>query len=94
MIIRILGEGQFEVAEGAVADLNDLDAVVEQAVAAGDSGQMAEALIKLLDEVRAAGTPLPDDELQDSDLILPGADATLEDVQALLSESDQGLIPG
>ena len=39
------------------------------------------------------GTPVPDDELPDSDLILPDADATLEEVRELLSGSDEGLVP-
>ncbi|MFP5282578.1 MAG: PspA-associated protein PspAA [Actinomycetes bacterium] len=94
MIVRILNEGQYEVAEGAVADLNELDAAVEQAVADGDAERLEQALHHLLEEVREAGTPVPDDELQDSDLILPAADATLDDVQAMLSETDSGLIPG
>lgn len=94
MIIRILGEGQFDIAEGAVADLNQLDAQVEQAVAGGDQEQLAAALHRLLDEVRSVGTPVPDEELRDSDLILPEPDATLADVQALLDETDSGLIPG
>jgi len=46
----------------------------------------------LLDAVRTGGTPLPVDALKDSDLILPPADATLEEVRDLLS--DDGLIPG
>jgi hypothetical protein len=46
----------------------------------------------LLDAVRSAGTPLPADTLKDSDLILPPADATLEEVRDLLT--DEGLIPG
>ena len=37
--------------------------------------------------------PVPDDELEDSDLILPAADSTLEEVQELLSGSDEGLVP-
>jgi len=94
MIIRILNEGQFQVAEGAIADLNELDAVVEQAVAAGDAAQLSEALHRLLEEIRTAGTPVPDEELADSDLILPDADATLDEVRALLDESESGLIPG
>lgn len=94
MIVRILGEGQFDVADGAVANLNQLDSQVEQAVAAGDQEQLAAALHQLLDEVRSVGTPVPDEELRDSDLILPEPDATLAEVQALLDESDSGLIPG
>jgi hypothetical protein len=48
--------------------------------------------VALLDAVRTSGNPLPDDTLEDSDLILPPADATLEEVRELLSED--GLIPG
>ena len=43
--------------------------------------------------MRSAGTPVPDDELVDSDLILPDVDATLEEVQELLSGSEEGLVP-
>jgi hypothetical protein len=32
MIVRILGEGQFEVPEAAVAELNELDGALEAAV--------------------------------------------------------------
>jgi hypothetical protein len=93
MIVRILGEGQWEVAEGALPLLNSLDDAVEQAVAAGDQAQLAAALRELLTEVRVGGTRVPDEQLLDSDLILPSADASLDDVRALLSESDEGLIP-
>jgi hypothetical protein len=48
----------------------------------------------LLDRIRTTGTRVPDEELADSDLILPAADSTLEEVQQLLSESEEGLIPG
>ncbi|CAN5218057.1 hypothetical protein BH18ACT9_BH18ACT9_16520 [soil metagenome] len=92
MIIRILGEGQVEVAESELEVLNSLDSTLEGAVESGDSASFTEALAGLLDAVRAAGTPLPEDSLQDSDLILPPADATIDEVRALLA--DDGLIPG
>ncbi|SDR85684.1 hypothetical protein SAMN04488570_0572 [Nocardioides scoriae] len=92
MIVRILTEGQLEVADDRVDGLNGLDAAVEQAVEAGDHDAFAQALAALLDGVRDAGVPLPDDVLHDSDLILPPADATLEEVRAMLG--DEGLIPG
>jgi len=47
----------------------------------------------LLEQVRSGGRPVPDDQLSDSDLILPDADATLEEIQELLSGSDEGLVP-
>ncbi len=92
MIVRILGEGQREVPDAQIDGLNSLDERVEQAVEAGDEATFAEALAALLGAVRSAGTPLPDDSLHDSDLILPPSDATLDEVRALLS--DDGLIPG
>ena len=52
-----------------------LDGAVESAVESGDTEAFAAALTALLDGVRRAGTPLADDSLEDSDLILPPADA-------------------
>jgi hypothetical protein len=93
MIVRILNEGQWELDEAVQADLNRLDEAVERAVRSEDSEQLTAALTALLQEVRAAGRPLPDDELHDSDLILPDSDATLDDVRALLTDSEEGLVP-
>ena len=94
MIVRILDEGQWRVDDGALTDLNRLDDAVEDAVSTDDEAELAGALRALLDEVRTTGTPVPDDELADSDLILPAADSSLEEIRALLSSSDEGLIPG
>ena len=94
MIVRILNEGQWDVGDHLVDELNRLDDAVERAVKAGDQQGLAAALTSLLDKVRTSGTAVPDGDLLDSDLILPDADATLQDVQALLNESEEGLIPG
>ncbi|HCB03982.1 MAG TPA: hypothetical protein PLZ93_09785 [Nocardioides sp.] len=92
MIVRILGEGQFDVAEHALDRLNELDATLEAAVEAGDEAAFAGALAALLDGVRTAGVAHPLDSLDDSDLILPPSDATLDQVRQMLTED--GLIPG
>lgn len=92
MIVRILGEGQLEVGEDRIDALNELDSAVEAAVESGDQSAFESALAALLDGVRRDGAPLPEDALHDSDLILPPADATIEEVRELL-EGD-GLIPG
>ncbi len=93
MIVRILNEGQWQLADGALSDLNRLDDAVEEAVRTDDEAELASALQALLDEVRRKGTSVPDEQIADSDLILPGADATLDDIRELLSTSDEGLIP-
>ncbi len=92
MIVRILTEGQLVVDDDRVEELNTLDAAVESAVEAGDHAAFADALAALLEGVRRSGSPLAADVLHDSDLILPPADATLEEVREMLG--DEGLIPG
>lgn len=96
MIIRVLNEGQFRFDESHMDDLNACDDAVEAAVAAGDQGELTKALVTLIDEIKSLGEELPIDSLEDSDLIVPDADATLADVTALLADSGsaQGLIPG
>lgn len=93
MIVRILGEGQWRMDDAALGGLNTLDDAVETAVKEGDQPALAAALRNLHDKVRAVGQPVSDDELADSDLILPDADASIDEVRALLNESDEGLIP-
>jgi hypothetical protein len=92
MILRILGEGQLEVSDDALLELNELDEVLIQAVDKGDEAQFQTALTNLVDQVRAVGKPLADDYIGPSEYILPGTDATLDEVRELLS--DEGLIPG
>ncbi len=92
MIVRILGEGQWEVSDDQLPSLNELDSAVEAAVDGEDRETFGRSLAELLDAVRSAGVPLADESLEDSDLILPPADATLEEVRELLN--DDGLIPG
>ena len=93
MIVRILGEGQLDVADDRGRRLNALDDELEAAVEAGDEDGLP----------RRAGRPArrgalrrqrrcPTTTLEPSDAVLPAADATLEEVRDLLS--DEGLIPG
>ncbi len=91
MIVRIMEEGQVEVADDQLTGLNALDNEVETAVRNGDHVAFELALGALLDAVRRAGRPLSDDELCDSDLVLPPSDASLEEVREMLGE--QGLVP-
>jgi hypothetical protein len=91
VIIRIQGEGQFRVADSELEEINRLDAVLERALAGGDDG-FPEALAALLAEVRTAGTEVADDELIESDVILPAADASAEELRGMLG--DDGLVPG
>jgi hypothetical protein len=91
VIVRIMGEGQLDVAEGDLAALNALDTELETAIDSGDEEKFRSALHALLEKVRTLGKTLPDEDLAPSELILPPADATMEEVRAMLG--DAGLIP-
>jgi hypothetical protein len=92
MIVRILGEGQLQVPESAVAELNTLDAELEKAVERNDEPAFQAALAQLLARLREVGEPAEPDTLEPSGLIVPQEDASMADVRKLLS--DEGLIPG
>ncbi|MGY0023451.1 PspA-associated protein PspAA [Streptomyces sp. cg35] len=92
MIVRIMGEGQVKLADGHFTELNKLDDELLQEMESGDDAGFRRTLAALLDAVRRLGEPLPDDALEPSELILPAAEATLEEVRDMLS--DDGLIPG
>jgi hypothetical protein len=92
VIVRIMGEGQLDVADDDLPALNDLDSRLESAIDSGDEAAFRAALHALLDNVRKVGTALPADSLEPSELVLPPVDATIDEVRAMLG--DEGLIPG
>jgi hypothetical protein len=92
VIVRILGEGQYDVADDALDRLNQYDSALESAVDADDREAFAAALTRLLDGVRTVGVPHEVDSLDESDLILPPGDASIDEVRHLLG--DDGFIPG
>ena len=92
MILRILGEGQLEVAADSLHELNELDEALIHAVEKGDEAAFRSCLLNLVNRVREVGQPVPPDHLGPSEYIIPGPDATLDEVRGLLSE--EGLIPG
>ena len=92
MIVRIMGEGQVRLDDTHFTELNKLDDELLAEMEGGDEDGFRRTLTALLAEVRRLGTPLPDDSLEPSELILPSPDASLEEVREMLS--DDGLIPG
>jgi hypothetical protein len=92
MIVRILGEGQLELPDSAVEELNRLDAALESAVERSDESAFHLALAALLAKVRQVGSPTDPDDLRPSELIIPRQDAPMDEVRKLLT--DEGLIPG
>lgn len=71
MIVRIMGEGQVELADDHFTELNKLDDELLAEMESGDEAGFRRTLAALLDAVRRLGAPLPDDALEPSELILP-----------------------
>jgi hypothetical protein len=86
VIVRILGEGQYQLDEAEAAQLAPLDLELDGAVDRDDEAAFRTALGTAVRLVRSAGTPLPPGELAASDLILPSLDASIDEVRKLLAE--------
>ncbi len=90
MIVRISGEDQYRL-DGVDGRVNELDNAVVAAVEAGDEQRFRSSYDELLAYVRDNGTPLAEDELEGSDLILPPPDISLAEAQGEFTGA--GLIP-
>ena len=92
MIVRISNEGQYELGDDDKAELNQLDNQAVSACQSSDEASFRAVFNRLLEYVRTNGTPVADDELVGSDIILPPPDVSLEEAQAEFQ--GDGLIPG
>ncbi|MCH7745003.1 MAG: hypothetical protein IIC84_02905 [Chloroflexi bacterium] len=91
MIVRILTEGQFNLPGAYIDQLNDIDNQLVEVVS-DDNREGFERLLKsMLDLVRDNGTPVPIDEIVESDLVLPEPDLTLEEAEEIFI--GEGLVP-
>ncbi len=91
MIVRILTEGQFNLPGAFIDELNELDNKLVEVVERDDQENFGPALKALLDLVRENGTPVPIEELVESDLVLPEPDITLREAEELFV--GEGLVP-
>ncbi len=91
MIVRVLGEGQFRLPDGDAERLNELDNRAVSAVEAGDENAFSELWSQMLELVRADGNAIPEDELVESDVILPPRDTTFAEAKGEFT--GEGLIP-
>jgi len=91
VIVRISTESQYRMPEDAAEELNELDNQVVAAVDGGDEDRFHALFEQMLDLVRRAGDPLGEDEIEESDVILPPPDTSF--VEAAAGFTGEGLIP-
>ena len=91
MIVRISGEDQFRLPDGDADRLNQLDNEAVAAAEAGDEPAFRDLWLQMLELVEREGERVPDDELVESDVILPPPDLSF--VEAGHEFTGDGLIP-
>ena len=91
MIVRIATEDQYRLPDEDADRLNDLDNEAVAAVDAGDEDRFHAVFEDLLELVRRDGQRLGDDELEESDVILPPPDLSF--AEAGHEFTGDGLIP-
>jgi hypothetical protein len=92
VIVRVLGgEGQFRLPDEDAERLNDLDNRAVSAVEAGDEDGFKDLWNQMLALVKADGNAVPDDELVESDVILPPRDISFDEAKGEFT--GEGLIP-
>jgi hypothetical protein len=91
VIVRISTEDQYRVPDEDAERLNTLDNDAVAAVDAGDEERFHAIFAEMLELVRTDGRKLGDDELEESDVILPPPDISF--VEAGSEFTGEGLIP-
>ena len=91
MIVRLMGEGQFEIDSKHLDKMNQIDNNIVKIVVKGDEREFRTEFMKLVDYVRKNGKRIPDNILKPSDIIIPPADVTVKEAQEIFK--GDGLVP-
>ena len=91
MIVRISGEDQFRLPDSDADHLNQLDNRAVAAAESGDRQGFLELWSQMLELVERDGERIGDDELVESDVILPPRDVSFD--EAAGEFTGDGLIP-
>jgi hypothetical protein len=95
MIIRLMGEGQYEIDKKHLDAVNKIDNNIVKIVKSQDEKAVATAFKieykTLIDYVRKNGKKIPHEIIKPSDLIIPPADLTIEEARKIFT--GEGLIP-
>jgi hypothetical protein len=91
MIVRISGEGQYKIPDEDGERLNELDNRAVSAVESGDETGFRELFDQMLELISADGNELPDEELVESDVIVPPRDISFDEAKGEFT--GEGLIP-
>jgi hypothetical protein len=86
VIVRILGEGRYDVPDADLPAIEQLDAQLVDAMDRGDEAAFTGTLADLIGQVRHTGKLVAPDDLRTSSLVVPHDGSTLDEVRSLLAE--------
>jgi hypothetical protein len=91
VIVRIAAEGQFQLPDEVASRLNEIDNEAVAAVESGDEQRFHALFSQMIELVENGGSPVPDDELVESQVIIPPRDLTFEEARGEFT--GEGIIP-
>jgi CBS domain-containing protein len=87
MIIRIMGEGQYRAPEALCDELNEIDNRIVALVAEGKKVEFRKELAKLISRIKEKGEEIGNEEIMESDIIVPPEDLSLEEAREIFKGS-------
>lgn len=91
MIVRIMGEGQFQVSSTILDELNELDNKIVDEVAKDNEERLRALLTEMISMVKREATPLDPAEIVESNVIIPPEDLSLDEAKKIFT--GEGIIP-
>jgi hypothetical protein len=83
MIIRIMGEGQYQASEALCNELNKIDNRIVTLVEEGKAEEYRKELVRLIAEIKGKAEPIDPKEIVESDIIVPPGDLSFEEAKAV-----------
>jgi hypothetical protein len=83
MIIRIMGEGQYQASEALCNELNRIDNRIVTLVEEGKVEEFRSELARLITKIKEKAEPIDTKEIVESDIIVPPEDLSFEEAKAV-----------
>jgi len=91
MIVRLMGEGQYELDKMYMDEVNRIDNNIVKIVQKGDEKVFKDEFKKLSEYVRKNGNKISDEVIKPSEIIIPPSDLTLDEAKRIFA--GDGLFP-
>ena len=93
-IVRIMGQGQFEINEDTVKRINEVDDAIVQILqneSKADDQEYRAKITEIVQTIKSEGKKLEDKELVESDIIVPDTDISIDEAKKVFQ--GEGIIP-